>query len=172
MSTLRLRESSIIAAVQRTGPARACLPMARVLSLFGEHAAGWIVLGAIGAIVDPARLWAWLLAIAAIVGAHGGSVVIKRIVRRPRPRGEGVEVLGTAPSRLSFPSSHASSTAAAAVVFSVLLPALWPLALLVLLLMCFSRILLGMHFPSDVLAGCVLGAVAGAVFAALLPLLP
>ncbi|NQX29191.1 phosphatase PAP2 family protein [Microbacteriaceae bacterium VKM Ac-2854] len=171
MTSLRVRESSIIAAVQRTRFAHGYLPIARALSLFGEHAAGWIVLGLLGAVLDSGRLWSWLLCTLAIVGAHGASVVIKRFVRRPRPAGEGVNVLGKAPSKLSFPSSHASSTAAAAFVFTLMLPGLWPLAVLVALAMGMARIVLGMHFPTDVLAGYALGVCAGVVTALLLPLL-
>lgn len=169
MSTLRSRESALIVGVQRAPLTRPLLPVARGLSFFGEHAAGWLLLGVVGALVDPSRFWAWALCDVAIVLAHGLSIVVKRIVRRPRPLGEGVEVRGTAPSKLSFPSSHASSTTAAAIVFAVMLPALWPLAVLVVVAMLLSRLALGMHFPTDVLAGAALGTLSAL---AVLPLLP
>ncbi|KQQ06176.1 MULTISPECIES: phosphatase PAP2 family protein [unclassified Rathayibacter] len=169
MSTLRSRESAAIVAVQRAPLTRPLLPVARGLSLIGEHAAGWLILGVIGAFVDPSRFWAWALCCVAIVFAHGLSIVLKRVVRRPRPLGEGVEVRGSAPSKLSFPSSHASSTTAAAIVFAVMLPALWPLAVLVVAAMLLSRMALGMHFPTDLLAGVVLGTLSAL---AVLPFLP
>lgn len=169
MPTLRSRESAVIAAVQRAPLTRPLLPIARGLSLVGEHAAGWLLLGVVAAFLDSSRFWAWALCDVAIVVAHGLSIVLKRVVRRPRPQGEGVQVLGTAPSKLSFPSSHASSTTAAAIVFTVMLPGLWPLAVLVVVAMLFSRLALGMHFPTDVLAGALLGALAAL---AALPLLP
>ncbi|MWV59207.1 phosphatase PAP2 family protein [Rathayibacter sp. VKM Ac-2754] len=169
MSTLRSRESAVVVAVQRAPLTRPLLPVARGLSLIGEHAAGWLILGVIGAFVDPSRFWAWALCDVAIVVAHGLSIVLKRVVRRPRPLGEGVEVRGHAPSKLSFPSSHASSTTAAAIVFAVMLPALWPLAVLVVIAMLLSRLALGMHFPTDLLAGVVLGTLSAL---AVLPLLP
>ncbi|TCL82163.1 MULTISPECIES: phosphatase PAP2 family protein [unclassified Rathayibacter] len=171
MSTLRSRESAVIVAVQRSPLAPPLRPIARWLSFFGEHAAGWLLLGVVGAFADPSRFWAWALCDVAIVVAHGMSIVIKRVVRRPRPLGEGVEVRGTAPSKLSFPSSHASSTTAAAIVFAVMLPALWPLAVLVVLVMLLSRLVLGMHFPTDVLAGAALGTLAALAALPFLPLL-
>ena len=171
MPTLRSRESAIIAAVQRSPLTRPLLPIARGLSFFGEHAAGWLLLGVLAAFLDPSRFWAWALCDVAIVVAHGLSIVIKRVVRRPRPLGAGVQVLGTAPSKLSFPSSHASSTTAAAIVFAMMLPALWPLAVLVVLVMLLSRIVLGMHFPTDVLAGAALGTLAALAALPFLPLL-
>jgi membrane-associated phospholipid phosphatase len=96
-----------------------------------------------------------------VVGAHAASIVIKRVVRRPRPADGSVRVLVGTPSRLSFPSSHATSTTAAAVLFSGLtghrlVPLLVPPMLV-------SRLVLGVHYPSDVLAGSVLGAAAGAL---------
>jgi membrane-associated phospholipid phosphatase len=68
-------------------------------------------------------------------------------------------VLVGTPSRLSFPSSHAASTTAAAVLFSGLtgrrlVPVLVPPMLV-------SRLVLGVHYPTDVLAGSALGAALG-----------
>ena len=89
--------------------------------------------------------------------------MVKLIVRRPRPVLEGLPPLGGAPSSLSFPSAHATSS------FAVRdgddpgrrrsprspssSPPRSPL----------GRPYLGMHYPSDVLAGAVLGVVLGLI---------
>ena len=73
MSTLRSRESAVIVAVQRSPLAPPLRPIARWLSFFGEHAAGWLLLGVVGAFADPSRFWAWALCDVAIVVAHGLS---------------------------------------------------------------------------------------------------
>src|ERR1700712_4390945 len=115
MTSLRATETSFIVAVQRTRLAAALVPAGRALSFFGEHAAGGILLGLLGAGLDFSHAGAWLLSTLAVIVAHGLSVVIKRIVRRPRPgavAGSAVQVFASAPSKLSFPSSHASSTMA------------------------------------------------------------
>ncbi|MEF2977470.1 phosphatase PAP2 family protein [Subtercola sp. YIM 133946] len=163
-SRLRATETSFIVAVQRTRLAAALVPAGRALSFFGEHAAGWILLGLLGAGIDWPHAGAWLLSVLAVVVAHGLSIVIKRVVRRPRP-GAGapsaVRVFATAPSKLSFPSSHASSTMAACIVYTAFVPQLWWLAVIVALAMGASRVLLGMHFVTDVLAGYLIGLVVG-----------
>ncbi|GLF97688.1 phosphatase PAP2 family protein [Streptomyces yaizuensis] len=66
-----------------------------------------------------------------------------------------------ATSRYSFPSSHAASAAAAATVFAALLPT--PCAPAVTGLaaaMCLSRLVLGVHYPTDIAAGAALGVLA------------
>ncbi|WP_301319262.1 phosphatase PAP2 family protein [Actinokineospora diospyrosa] len=132
---------------------------AKGLSLFGEHSAGWFALGLLGAAVDKRRRKDWLVAAGGVVAAHAASIAVKRVVRRPRPDDPSVQVLVGTPSKLSFPSSHATSTTAAAVLFSgltgrKLVPVLVPPMLL-------SRLVLGVHYPTDVLAGSALGALVG-----------
>jgi membrane-associated phospholipid phosphatase len=154
-------EVRALAAIQRTIGRRPVVRAARGLSLFGEHAGGWFALGLVGAAVDRDRRRDWLAGAAGVVAAHAASIAVKRVVRRQRPIDDSVEVLVRTPSSLSFPSSHATSTTAAAVVYSGLtgrnlVPALVPPMLV-------SRLVLGVHYPSDVLAGATLGAVVGGV---------
>jgi hypothetical protein len=131
--------------------------VARGMSFFGEHAAGWLAMGAIGALADRRRRREWIAATAAVAVAHGASVGVKRVVRRPRPTDPRVQVHVGTPSRLSFPSAHATSTTAAAVLFGALLRK--PLAAAALVpSMAVSRMVLGVHYPTDVLAGSALGA--------------
>ncbi|MEU6569193.1 phosphatase PAP2 family protein [Streptomyces parvulus] len=126
---------------------------ARALSWAGEHGALWLAVGLAGAAVDRGRRGAWLRGTALTAGAHLVSMAVKRVVRRPRPA-HVVPLVRTA-GRHSFPSSHATSAAAAAVAFGALgVPAVRPLAAAV----CASRLVAGVHYPSDVAAGAALGA--------------
>jgi membrane-associated phospholipid phosphatase len=134
---------------------------ARAMSLFGEHAGGWLALGALGALADRRRRRDWVTATAAVALAHGASIGVKRVVRRPRPDDPRVRVLAGTPSRLSFPSAHATSTTAAAVLFGTLLRR--PLVAVLVPPMALSRLVLGVHYPSDVLAGSLLGVAVAAV---------
>ncbi|SLH29892.1 membrane-associated phospholipid phosphatase [Mycobacteroides abscessus subsp. abscessus] len=68
--------------------------------------------------------------------------------------------MGT-PSKLSFPSSHATSTTAAAVLLGRLTGL--PLSAVLVPPMLLSRVVLGVHYPSDVLAGSALGAASASV---------
>ncbi|WP_051580762.1 phosphatase PAP2 family protein [Pseudonocardia acaciae] len=151
----------MLGAVQRNLRQPTVVKAARGLSHFGEHAAGWLAVGVLGAALNRSRRREWLYAAGGVAVAHGASIAVKRVVRRPRPDDPSVEVLATTPSRLSFPSSHASSTTAAAVLFGGLLgPKLTRKRLVGVLVppMLLSRLVLGVHFPSDVLAGSALGA--------------
>ncbi len=154
------REIALLSAVQRRIAVPQVVTAARGLSHFGEHALGWLVLGALGALIDRRRRRDWLASAATVAAAHGASIAVKRVVRRQRPTDPSVTVLAGTPSQLSFPSSHAASTTAAAILYGGLLrrrltPALVPPMLI-------SRLVLGVHYPTDVLMGSALGAVIGA----------
>ncbi|MBK1784372.1 phosphatase PAP2 family protein [Prauserella cavernicola] len=154
-------EIAVLAGVQKAIARPATVKAARGLSHFGEHSAGWFALGLVGAAVDKSHRKDWLVASAGVVGAHAASIAVKRVVRRKRPDHPSVEVGVGTPSKLSFPSSHATSTTAAAVLYSGLtgrnlVPALVPPMLA-------SRLVLGVHYPTDVLAGAALGGAVGGI---------
>lgn len=129
---------------------------ATALSHFGEHALGWFALSGTGAAVDGRRRRQWLALGASAFTAHAASVVIKRIVRRTRPHDPRIRIGVGTPSRMSFPSSHATSTTAALTSLAELTGSRLPL--LGVPVMMVSRMVLGVHYPTDTLAGAVLGA--------------
>jgi len=150
-------EDAVLVAVQSVLAGRpGVLTGARTLSHFGEHSAGWVGVSVLGALLQPARRRAWLTAGIGAFLAHAAAVVIKRVVRRERPNHPAISVNVGTPSQLSFPSAHATSTTAAAILLGRVtgLPLPWilvpPMAL--------SRLVLGVHYPSDVLTGVVVGA--------------
>jgi membrane-associated phospholipid phosphatase len=152
-------EVAALIAVQSLTSSPVIRRSAVVLSHLGEHALSWTALGLVGAAGDPRQRGLWLRATATVVGAHAISVVLKRVVRRHRPGDPRIQVNVATPSDWSFPSSHATSTTAAAVAYSRLLRRRWPL--LAIPVMTTSRVMLGVHYPSDVMAGTVIGAVMG-----------
>jgi decaprenylphosphoryl-5-phosphoribose phosphatase len=114
------------------------------------------------AIVDGSHREAWV--ICAVLGpiAIGVNYVVKLLVKRPRPVLEGWPPLGGAPSSLSFPSAHATSSFAVATAMTRV-DSLGALAFVLALALSLGRPYLGMHYPSDVLAGAVLGVVFGLI---------
>lgn len=153
-------ETALLAAVQRRVAVPQVVAVARGMSHFGEHALGWLALGALAALIDRRRRRDWLVSMATVAASHGTSIAVKRVVRRHRPVDPSVAVLAGTPSQLSFPSSHAASTTAAAILYGGLLRRrLTPLLVPPMLI---SRLVLGVHYPSDVLVGSALGAAIGA----------
>ncbi|MBI3215493.1 MAG: phosphatase PAP2 family protein [Mycobacterium sp.] len=149
-------EDAALVVVQATLAGRpGVLPGARALSHFGEHSLGWLVVAALGAVLFPSRRGDWITAGAGAFAAHAAAVVIKRVVRRPRPHHPYIAVNVGTPSKLSFPSAHATSTAAAAVLLGRATGL--PLPVVLVPPMALSRLVLGVHYPSDVAAGVVVG---------------
>jgi membrane-associated phospholipid phosphatase len=133
----------------------------RRFSRLGEHGAVWLVLGATGAMVDGANRSRWARATAAVAVAYVCSTAIKLVVGRRRPAVEDLPHLMATPTGLSFPSSHASSSFAAARAYAGLVPA-GPLYATAAAMAC-SRVYLGVHYPSDIAAGALLGLAVGSV---------
>lgn len=149
-------EVAVLAAVQSTLATPPVIATARAMSHFGEHAAGWVALSAAGALLSRQRRREWLLVGVGAVGAHAAAIAIKLAVRRSRPHHPAVAVNVGTPSSLSFPSAHATSTTAAAMLLCRASRS--PLPLAVVPLMALSRLVLGVHYPSDVVAGALVGA--------------
>ena len=132
-------------------------------SALGEHAACWLAIGVAGAIRqrrrDPARSAAWRQGTVVVAVAYVANTACKLVVRRPRPRLDGLPALTATPTALAFPSAHATSGFAAARRYGRLVPAA-PLYLLATAL-AVSRVYLGVHHPSDIAAGAALGTLIG-----------
>ena len=136
----------------------------RGLGMAGEWGAVWIAIGLAGALVDRDRRARWLRAAPVAPAAVGLNYLVKAAVRRDRPRLRRLPPLASAPSELSFPSAHATASLAAATAMGRVSPgARAPLYALAGAI-CLTRPYLGMHYPSDVVAGAALGAGIGAAW--------
>jgi undecaprenyl-diphosphatase len=135
---------------------------------------GWLSLGMGAALLAGGGRFHRVLAAAAIAAgvANMALVVMKRRFRRRRPCDEAPHpAFALAPSgfvrfvpsdRFSFPSGHAMNAFALATVLGLAIP--WAASLLVLVAasVAVSRVVLGLHFLSDVVAGSALGVLVGA----------
>jgi undecaprenyl-diphosphatase len=152
-----------------------------------DHQAGWldpvfIALSAIGysglVWIALAPLLAWrtkrsVLGCAALTAlcvwtADLAALGLKGLTDRERPFDalEGVEPLFGGTLGGSLPSGHAATSFAGAVVLTYLFPRGAFAFFLLALAIAFSRVYVGVHFPSDVLAGAALGAAVAALILA------
>jgi membrane-associated phospholipid phosphatase len=134
--------------------------VAKALGKAGNNGSVWVAIGVVLAVLDGSNRDAWLICAALGPIAIGLNYVVKLIVRRPRPVLEGLPPLGGAPSSLSFPSAHATSSFAVATAMTRVAP-LGALAFVLALALALGRPYLGMHYPSDVLVGALLGILLG-----------
>lgn len=137
---------------------RAKEPVRRFSGL-GEHSALWLVIGGGGILLDAPRRREWARALSVVVLAYLLNVALKSVLRRKRPRVAELPALVGTPTKLSFPSSHAASSFAAARAYSSLMPGAPLYAVATALAV--SRVSLGVHFPTDIVVGAALGSAVG-----------
>jgi membrane-associated phospholipid phosphatase len=125
------------------------------LARTGEHGVGWYAIALAGALLDPDRRPLYVRAARTVLIATVANYAVKLLVGRRRPELADLPPLVSTISSRSYPSAHATSSFAAAGALARALPAppLYALASA----MAFTRPYLGVHYPSDVVAGAMLG---------------
>ncbi len=157
---MRDLDLKILRAMRTRGHTPAVEQAARLLGKAGNNGAGWFVAGAALAAADRPRRGAWGVAAALGPAAIGLNYGVKLLVKRPRPVLKGLPPLGGAPSSLSFPSAHSTSSFAVATAMTRI-DRRAALAFVPAVAVAAGRPYLGMHYPSDVAVGVVLGTALG-----------
>lgn len=129
------------------------------LSRLGDNGSLWLALATLGAVLDRRQRPVYLRAARAVAIALVANYAVKIAIRRARPLVEDLPPLSPTLSSLSYPSAHASTSFAGARVLSETLPA--PALYATAVAIAVSRPYLGIHYPSDVVAGAALGSVIG-----------
>jgi len=135
------------------------------LSRLANH--GWLWIAVAAALRASGDRWARRAAWRGLGGLAAASatanIVGKSLAARDRPRDQvpGARQLAQAPRTTSFPSGHAASAAAFATGVALEKPGLAAPVIAVAAAVGASRVVTGVHYPSDVLAGFTIGAAAG-----------
>ena len=163
MSTLAGIEIQILDFIQQTMRSPVFDRFWPVVTHLGDAGAIWIVLTLILLVVPRTRKLGVACALALVLSLVFTNFLLKNLVARTRPFYiSGVELLIKEPSEYSFPSGHASSSFAAAFVLwkeraRIGRVELYRWVMVLASLIAFSRLYLYVHYPTDVLAGLLVG---------------
>lgn len=133
------------------------------VSSLGNFGAIWIALAALLLIIERYRQSGLAVSIALLIDFVAVNLIIKPLVGRERPCDVTVpeDMLLACLSDHSFPSGHTAAAFAAAFALFLYHKRAGSAALILAILMGFSRLYLFVHFPSDVIAGALLGLIFG-----------
>lgn len=134
-----------------------------LISRLADHGEVWILLALVLLAVKGQRLYGGAVAFGLALDLIACNMILKPLVGRLRPflLNPDVVLLITPPGDASFPSGHTAASFAAVFALKTAGSPLWKPALVLAVLIAFSRLYLYVHWPSDVLGGAVLGAVVG-----------
>jgi membrane-associated phospholipid phosphatase len=152
---LRALDSRLLRLMRTRGHAPRVERAIAVYSRAGEHGLLWHGLAAAGLLVDAPRRSTYLHCMRAVLITYGANTAVKYVFRRARPVLEELPWLAPTVSGHSYPSAHSSMAFAAARSLSDAMPR--PPLYVAAAAMALTRPYLGVHYPSDVLAGAGLG---------------
>ena len=133
------------------------------ITKLGDKGFIWILIGLILIAQKKYRKIGFILLIALLITSIIGEGILKNIVQRARAfiTYPDIKILITPPTSFSFPSGHTASSFTAAVVLGYYFKS-WRFIFYILAsLIAFSRVYLFVHYPSDVIAGIILGVISG-----------
>ena len=158
-------DSSILLWIQEAVRQDWLSPLVSVYTHLGDAGLLWIVLCAGLLCFKPTRRAGFAGMLALVIGFLCTNVVLKHLVGRPRPWMDvaGLVYLVQEGDPNSFPSGHTCSSFAAAAAWWKLLPKKWMKAVGLVMAACMglSRLYVGVHYPSDVLVGGLVGVLSG-----------
>ena len=133
------------------------------ITKFGDHGLFWMIVAAVLFIIPKTRKTGLGMAIAMMIGLLVCNVTLKPLVGRIRPYdlqaefGITIQLLGERMHDFSFPSGHTIASFEAAVVMLKNSKKLGIPAMILAVLITFSRLYLYVHYPTDVIASIILG---------------
>lgn len=134
-----------------------------LISKLGNGGIIWLVLSGLLCVLPKYRKAGVTMLTALALDVLLCNVMLKPLVGRMRPFtvNTGVELLINAPKDFYFPSGHTAASFAAAFALLFIKNKLWIPSMILASLIAFSRLYLYVHYPTDVLAGMLLGLIVG-----------
>ena len=134
-------------------------PIFRAITYFGEFGIGWIAIAVLLICIKKTRKIGWTVGVALLVGVLLGECGLKFLIQRPRPFFElaDLQLLIPEPFGYSCPSGHTTASFAAATSIFFYHKKWGSAALVLAVLVGFSRMYFTVHYPTDVLFGVALG---------------
>lgn len=140
----------------------AMTPVWHMITLFGEMGIFWIAIGIFLSMRKETRTTGFMVLLAIAIDIFLANGILKHLAGRARPFAMHPDLIPLIPrpSDFSFPSGHtAVSFAASIVLLFRTRPRYGVPAVILAFLIAFSRLYLGVHYPTDVLGGMVTGTV-------------
>lgn len=143
-----------------------CTPILTFITNLGNSGAIWLIIS-IALLFPKKTRKVGIMALIAIGASYLiNNLCLKNLVARTRPYEviDGLKILIEKQKDLSFPSGHAGVAFSAATVYLLMLPKRYSVpAMIFAVIMGFSRLYVGVHYPTDVLAGTLIGIAIGCV---------
>lgn len=157
-------EADILLWIQNAVRNPVLTPLMKTITYFGDYGMFWIGMAILLLLYPKTRKAGWTVAAALLGSLLVNNMILKNLVARVRPYEviDGLQLLVEKAADFSFPSGHTGSSFAAAVVIAGLLPKRYGIVAVILaFLIGFSRMYVGIHYPTDVLFGMISGSLIG-----------
>ncbi len=160
MDQLLQLDGNILLFIQENLRSDILTPVWKFITSLGDMGWFWILLSILLLIPKKTRKIGMTALLSLIIGTLITNVVLKNAIARVRPYEviEGLELLVRKQADFSFPSGHSCASFAVAMVIYKMEPKVWGImAVILATLIAFSRLYVGVHYPTDVIAGIIIG---------------
>ena len=164
LETIYMLDTQILLWIQDTLRQPALNPFMKFLTSLGDSGSIWIFLALFCLFFHKTRKGAKAMLIALLLSFLVNNLILKRLFGRIRPYDviEGLTILIHKPGEFSFPSGHTASSFGAATAFYLNMNKKWgAVAICLAAAIGFTRMYVGVHYPTDVLGGMVSGIFTG-----------